>query len=129
VWAAIVDLWRACPIKPGEQEQERLCQAAYDVYQREVRSRLDGADKMAALEREGRGPSEFGRKWRAAMKKWDTEVADDARKPPPKDDQQYDAADFETASAKAEEQAKTDRAHCSNISTCRRSRTSPIHDG
>jgi hypothetical protein len=105
VWAAVVDLWRTSSTKPGEQEQRLHAQTAYAIYERGVKSRLEGTDKTDALEREGRGTSEFWRKWRAAMKKWDTEVAAEGRKPRPCQSNQYDEADFSTASDKAEEQA------------------------
>jgi hypothetical protein len=107
IWAAVIDLWRVCPIKPGEQEQREHADAAYVVYERGVKSRLEGADKTEALEREGRGPSEFWRKWRSAMKQWDTEIAAEGRKPKPNTTSNPDP-DFEAESAKAEENAKTD---------------------
>jgi hypothetical protein len=106
IWAAVVDLWRDCPIKPSEQEQREHADAAYVVYERGVKSRLEGTDKTDALERESRGPSEFWRKWRSAMKQWDTEIAAEGRKPKPNNASNPDL-DFEAQSAKAEEQAKT----------------------
>jgi hypothetical protein len=109
VWAAVIDLWRSCPIKPSEQEQQRHAEEAYQLYERNVKSRLTGDDKSALLEREGRGRSEFWRKWRIAIKQWDNEIAAEGRKPNPKQaHNQYSAEDFEASSAKAEEQAKTD---------------------
>jgi hypothetical protein len=107
VWAAVIDLWRACPIKPSEREQRQHCDATYTVYERGVKSRLEGTDKTDALEREGRGPSEFWRKWRAAINQWDREVAAEGRKPKPDTTASPDG-DFEAESAKAEEKAKTD---------------------
>lgn len=108
VWGAVVDLWRECPIMPGESEQRARAESAYIVYERGVKSRLEGGDKTALLEREGRGPAEFWRKWRAAMKQWDGKVATEARKPRPGQEQPDPEAEFEAASAKAEEQAKAD---------------------
>lgn len=83
VWATIIGLRRECPIKPVEAEQRLLAQDAYVVYERGVKSRLTGADKTAALEREGRGHSQFWRKWQYAMRQWDTHVADAAKEPKP----------------------------------------------
>jgi hypothetical protein len=80
VWAAVIDLWRTSPAKPGEQEQRLHAQTAYAIYERCVKSRLEGT-VTDALEREDRGPSAFFRKWRAAMKQWDTVVAAEGRKP------------------------------------------------
>jgi len=107
VWAAVIDLWRTSPTKPAEQEQRLHAQTAYAIYERGVKSRLEGTDKTDALEREGRGPSAFWRKWRAAMKQWDTEVAAEGRKSKPDSTSNSDP-DFEAESAKAEEKAKTD---------------------
>lgn len=110
VWAAVIDLWRESPIMPGEPEQKVRAQAAYEAYERGVKSRLVGSDKTESLEREGRGPTEFWKKWRAAIRQWDKDIAEEGRKPNPKQSssQRDTEADFETASAKAEEQSKTD---------------------
>lgn len=111
VWGAVIDLWRESPIPPSEGEQRVLAEQVYATYERHVKSRLTGADKTAMLEREGRGPTEFWRKWRAAMKQWDTDVAEEGRKPNPnqQEEQPRDpGAEFQSASSKAEEQAKTD---------------------
>lgn len=110
VWAAVIDMWRASPIMPGEAEQRSRAEVAYQLYERNVKSRLNGGEKSELLEREGRGRSEFWRKWRVAIKQWDTEIAAEGRKPSPNQShsQRDTEAEFETASAKAEEQAKTD---------------------
>lgn len=112
VWFSICELYRESPIPPGEQEQRALAEQAYANYERGVRSRLAGTEKTALLEREGRGPTEFWNKWRATMKKWSGEIAAKANEPRPnstfkESSNQYDEADFKTASAEAEEQAKT----------------------
>ncbi len=110
VWAAVIDLWRECPILPSEADQKTRAQTAYESYERGVKSRLVGSDKTESLEREGRGPSEFWKKWRAAIRQWDKDIAEEGRKPNPKQSssQRDTEAEFETASSKAEEQAKTD---------------------
>jgi AAA domain/Bifunctional DNA primase/polymerase, N-terminal len=112
VWFSICDLYRESPIIPSESQQRILAEQAYIHYERGVRSRLAGMEKTELLEREGRGPSEYWRKWRSTMKKWGTKVAEEANKPRPNSTfkesaNQYDEADFDTASAKAEEQSKT----------------------
>jgi hypothetical protein len=110
VWAAVIDMWRASPILPSEIEQRERAEIAYQLYERAVKSRLHGGEKSDLLEREGRGRSEFWRKWRVAIKQWDTEIAAEGRKPNPNQSHNHrdTEAEFETASAKAEERAKTD---------------------
>jgi len=110
VWAAVIDLWRENPILPDEAKQRTRAEAAYVAYERGVKSRLIGTDKTQLLEREGRGPSEFWRKWRAAIKQWNEAIAEEGRKPNPNQSssQRDTEAEFENASAKAEEQSKTD---------------------
>ena len=63
----------------------------------------DGRTNTERLEEEGRGFSLFANKWRRAVKKWDGKVAEEAAKPKPGEPDQ----DFDAASAKVEEQAKT----------------------
>jgi hypothetical protein len=132
VWRAVLEWYRECPIKPLEREWKVRAEAAYLIYERKVNSRLEGADKTALLEREGRGPSEFWRKWRSAMKQWDTEVAAEGRKPKPNqaNEQSRDPeAEFEAEFAKAASGRRSTRARCSNISTYRKSRTCQIPSG
>ena len=112
VWFAVLEAFRTCPIIPAEPEQKALAEEGYRNYERGVKSRLTGADKTESLEREGRGPSQYWSKWRATIRQWDNEIAAEARRPRPDRDRprsnEYNEADFETASAKAEERAKTD---------------------
>lgn len=118
VWFSICELYRDSPIIPSEPQQRILAEQAYVRYERGVRSRLTGSEKTELLEKEGRGPAEFWRKWRATMKKWETAVAAEANKPRPSSTfrestssssgAEYNQADFETESAKAEEKAKQD---------------------
>lgn len=79
VWGSVVNLYRDCPIKPTDSEQREIAEAAYQSYERNVTSRLTGTDKRAGLEREGRGHSEFWRKWQYAMRQWDSHVAEAAK--------------------------------------------------
>jgi hypothetical protein len=103
VWAAVVDLYRECPIKPPEAGQLRHCADAYEVYERGVTSGLSGGAKRQELEQQRRGPTEFFAKWRAAMKHWDTKVREDAAKPKPG----ANGADFKADFKQASDQAKT----------------------
>ena len=100
VWAAVIGFRRDSPIPPGANERD----AVWADYERNTRSRIpdDGRTNAERLEEEGRGPSLFANKWRRAVKKWDGKVAEEAAKPKPGEPDQ----DFETASAKVEEQAK-----------------------
>ena len=113
VWYEILEAYRASPIIPTEAEQKALAEAGYRSYERGVKSRLAGEDKTALLEKEGRGPSEYWNKWRSTIKQWDGKIAAKANEPRQGRDQkqssnEYNEADFENASAKAEEKAKTD---------------------
>lgn len=87
VWAAIVNWYRECPIPPSEAESQARMREAYAVYERKVKSRLDGTDTNSAkLEREGRGPTLFAEKWRRAVGKWSTDIAEAAQRPLAKDE-------------------------------------------
>jgi hypothetical protein len=112
VWRAVLEWYRDCPIKPEESEWRARAEAVYLTYESGVKSRLEGTNKTELLEREGRGPSAFWDKWRREMAKWGSpKMVAEAAKPNPNqhDEQPRDhEAEFETASAKAEEQAKTD---------------------
>ena len=58
---------------------------AYLIYERRVKSRLEGADKTELLEREGRGLTAFWEKWRREMAKWGSpKMVEEAAKPKPK---------------------------------------------
>lgn len=82
VWGAVVDLYRECPLKPGQDEAATHMRRAYQVYERSVKSRIQSSEpKAALLEREGRGVSMFTEKWRRAMVKWEKEVANAASIP------------------------------------------------
>jgi hypothetical protein len=63
----------------------------YAIYERKVKSRLPatgsaGESTSLLLEREGRGPTLFAEKWRRAMGKWGTEIAEAASRPLEKDE-------------------------------------------
>lgn len=78
IWAAVIDLWCQCPIKPDHAARD----AAYETYERAVKARIydPSASKRDLLEREGRGHSLFAKKWDIALSKWDDEVAEAGRK-------------------------------------------------
>jgi hypothetical protein len=81
VWAAVIGLRRDSPIPPSNSDRD----AVWADYERNTRSRLpdDARNNTERLEEEGRGPSLFANKWRRAVKKWDTKVAEEAAKPKP----------------------------------------------
>lgn len=82
VWARVVDMRRESPIRPAGEGLEREISEAYQIYERKVRSRLAGPDPLSSkLEREGRGFTAFAEKFRAALKQWDTKVAEAALVP------------------------------------------------
>ena len=79
IWAAIVNWRRECPIPPNEAESQARMKEVYAVYERRTKSRLpvvDGVSNADLLEREGRGHTLFIEKWRRAMGKWSTDVAE-----------------------------------------------------
>lgn len=87
IWAAVVNWYRECPIPPSESESHVRMRETYAVYERKVKSRLDGTDTNSAkLEREGRGPTLFAEKWRRAIGKWSTDIAEAAQRPLEKDE-------------------------------------------
>jgi hypothetical protein len=87
VWAAVVNWYRECPIPPSEAESQARMREAYAVYERKVKSRLQGEDAISAkLEKEGRGATLFAEKWRRAMGKWSTDIAAAASRPLAKDE-------------------------------------------
>jgi hypothetical protein len=81
----VLDWYRACPIPPTSVESESACADAFLAWVEHVDSRIPGAHaaKAERLEAEGRGWSEFQRKWHYAMAQWDAKVADEAGKPRP----------------------------------------------
>lgn len=87
IWANVTEWHRECPIKPTDAEIQARMREAWSVYERKVKSRLDGADNNSAkLEREGRGATLFAEKWRRAMSKWDSDVAAAAQRPLARDE-------------------------------------------
>jgi hypothetical protein len=88
VWRAVLEWYRECPIKPPEIEWKGRAEAAYLIYERKVKSRLEGGDKTELLEREGRGPTAFREKWRREMAKWGCpKMVEEAAKSNPKSDE------------------------------------------
>jgi AAA domain/Bifunctional DNA primase/polymerase, N-terminal len=81
VWGRILDMYRDCPIAPTQQEQLEIRRELFDIYVSKVVTRINdpGQPKHLLLEREGRGISLFNHKWSAAMRLWDTKVAEQAQ--------------------------------------------------
>lgn len=89
IWAAIVNWRRECPIPPTEAESQTRMKEVWTVYERRTKSRLptsDGASNANLLEREGRGYTLFMEKWRRAMGKWGTDIAEASQRPLAKDE-------------------------------------------
>jgi hypothetical protein len=107
VWHAVLELYRACPIQPADAESREACARAYLDYERKVTTRLpDVASKTDALEREGRGTTLFWQKWMREMRHWGSpKMVEAAARPNPDADAEDPAAEFQQASAQAEEAA------------------------
>lgn len=80
IWAAVANWHRECPIPPSEAESQSKMREVWSTYERKTKTRLPG-DNVAGLEREGRGPTAFTEKWRRAMSKWSTDIAEAAQRP------------------------------------------------
>lgn len=80
VWAAVLSLYRDCPILPSTEYMHNAMRSAFQRYEQGVKSRIveAGTANHILLEREGRGITEFTRKWRYAISQWDTSIAADA---------------------------------------------------
>lgn len=99
VWGKVLDLYRDCPIKPSESEQQGHLRDLWTWYLSTTASRLsprDGMDKSDLLEMEGRGWSDMARKWRYAMNKWDKEVRAAAAVLPEKPERQEEPEKADT---------------------------------
>ena len=86
VWAALVDLYRECPIPPALVVQEAEIERLWGQYEATTKSRLEGGpgeSNADLLEREGRGRSELVAKWAYALRSWDTKIAEAAAEPKP----------------------------------------------
>lgn len=85
VWARVVGMWRECPIKPPSDEFKSEMRDCWEVYQRNVKSRLTDANipNHELLEREGRGITEFTKKWKVAQAQWDDKIAVHGLQAPP----------------------------------------------
>jgi hypothetical protein len=96
VWAAVVNLYRDCPIKPaGEADMV----APWNSYLLRVKSRITepGTPQEVLLEREGRGVTMFRQRWRAAMDQWDEKVAKHAIIAPPEREKPTSAVSYSSA--------------------------------
>ena len=85
IWAAVLDWWRECPIKPPPNESAEKCREVYQRYERKSKPRLYDAvtPRSILLEREGRGHTMFEEKWHYAIGKWHDKVAEAAQQPNP----------------------------------------------
>ncbi len=89
IWAAVVNWRRECPIQPSEAESQARMKEVYALYERRTKSRLPAADGISnadLLEREGRGHTLFVEKWRRAVGKWSTDIAEASQRPLAKDE-------------------------------------------
>lgn len=87
IWATIVKWHKDCPIPPNDAENQAKMRDTWGVYERKVKSRLNGEETNSSLlEKEGRGATEFAKKWRYTMDQWSTHVADAAAKWEDKDE-------------------------------------------
>lgn len=87
IWAAVTNWYRECPIPPSEAESQARMKEVYAVYERRTKSRLTGTEPNSVLlEREGRGHTLFAEKWRRAIGKWDSDVAEAAARPLERDE-------------------------------------------
>jgi AAA domain len=85
VWRHVLEAYRESPIKPPASKQSILTTHAYEDYERSVTSRIEGTDRRAGLEKEGRGITALEGKWRAAMRHWGSErMKADAARPNPR---------------------------------------------
>jgi hypothetical protein len=98
VWAKVTDLKRAHTTLTTIQSEQMMLDA-FKQYSATVKSRLFevGISNEDLLEREGRGLSDFRKKWQVAMGKWATEVAEAADAPKPKAGALPQAKAFEVA--------------------------------
>jgi RecA-family ATPase len=99
IWAAVTNWYRECPIPPTDAQAQERMREVWTVYERKTKTRLSG-DNTAGLEREGRGPTAFAEKWRRAMSKWGTDIAEAAQRPLARDEwREATAAPAEPAAA------------------------------
>lgn len=87
IWAKVVD-HRRDYAQMDDVLSNKLMHEAFNQYASTVKSRLReaGISNADLLEREGRGISEFTKKWRIAMAKWETDVRQAAAVPKRQDE-------------------------------------------
>jgi hypothetical protein len=85
IWAAVLDWWRECPIKPPPNESAEKCREVYQRYERKAKPRVydPATPRSILLEREGRGHTMFLDKWHRAIAQWHDRVAEAAKEIPP----------------------------------------------
>ncbi len=85
VWHAVLELYRQSPDRPHKDMWQAKAEQAYEIYERRVTTRIEHVAKREGLEREGRGPTEFWKKWRREMRHWGSpKMAAAAARPNPK---------------------------------------------
>lgn len=87
IWAAVVNWYLECPIPPSEAVSSAKMREVWAVYERKAKTRFSG-DNADGLEREGRGASLFSEKWKRAIGKWSTDIAEASKRPLGKDEWQ-----------------------------------------
>lgn len=75
IWARLIEARREAPTTPQQAELETILQECWEIFERKVKAR------SSSLAKDGRGIEEMRRKLRYSMKKWDTRIAEEARKP------------------------------------------------
>lgn len=75
VWARLTDLRRESPIRPTDTVLAEELEDLLATYLRTTKTRITGAENVAGLEREGRGPTAFREHWARALRKWDSELS------------------------------------------------------
>ena len=108
LWHTVLEWYRECPIQPSVAEWEARSLAGYEVYEAKVVSRHPDLPKREGLEKDGRGPSAWAKKWRREMRNWGSpKMQREAAKPRPQQEPPDLEAEFEAASEKAKASGKT----------------------
>lgn len=82
IWASLIELKREAPMISRRELDDAMAEA-WEVYERTTATRIHspGVTNAEGLEREGRGQTAFREKWARACRKWDEEIAEEAKKP------------------------------------------------
>jgi len=81
VWRCFLNLYRENPVFPNEEREREIKSHLFEEYCGAVVARIHdpGQPKHLLLEREGRGITEFNKKWKSAKNDWDGKVAEHAK--------------------------------------------------